>query len=408
MPKKAKGLTARQVETIREPGMHADGGGLYLQVLKGGGKTWVFRFKLGDKRRDMGLGSAAVVTLAEAREAAAAAKRQVAAGVDPIEARNATHQQSEVPTFAETALLLIEAKAPGWSNPKHAAQWTATLATHAFPMMGETPINAITTNDVLSVLNPIWNKTPETASRVRGRIEAVLDYGKARGWREGENPAAWRGHLALTLPAKSKVRRVKGHAAMAYADLPAFWPRLQAADGMGARALEFAILTAARSGEVRGATWAEIDLDAAIWTIPAERMKANREHRVPLTAPALALLRKMAAIRRGDLVFEGQRGKLLSDMTLAAVLKRMDLSVTPHGFRSTFRTWAAEQTSTPHEVAEAALAHATGNKVSQAYQRGDLLMHRRELMNQWAAYVEGGWPATPATPATMQLATAPI
>ncbi|WP_299438935.1 site-specific integrase [uncultured Rhodospira sp.] len=391
MPKRAKGLTARQVQTLMEPGLYADGEGLYLQITKTGGKTWIYRFSLAGRRRDMGLGPASVLRLAEARERAREARALVAAGTDPIEARRALpiNAGPAVPTFGAARVEYVEAKRAGWRNDKHAAQWSATLATYADPVIGEMPVDAVTTEQVLQCLTPIWTSKPETASRVRGRIESVLDYAKARGWRDGENPARWKGHLALTLPAKSKVRRVEGHASLPYRDMPALWPHIQAADGMGARALEFAILTAGRTGEVLGARWDEIDLAAETWTIPGERMKAGAEHRVPLSAPALALLRKMAAVRICPHVFPGQKaGRPLSNMAMKMTLKRMGREdITPHGFRSTFRTWAAEQTSTPHEVCEAALAHTQGNKVVAAYQRGDLLDRRRLLMDTWAAYV---------------------
>jgi integrase len=390
MPRKAKGLTVRQVETLTKPGFHADGGGLYVQVTPSGGRTWVFRYQIAGRRRMMGLGSAARLTLAEAREKATEARRMVGEGQDPIEAKRATPTApSTMPTFADVAGWYIDAHRAGWTNPKHAAQWGNTLAAYAFPVMGGLPIDEVGTERVLQCLTPIWTAKPETAGRVRGRIEAVLDYAKARGWRDGENPARWKGHLALTLPARSKVRRVEGHASLPYREMPAFWPRLCAADGMGARALEFAILTAGRTGEVLGALWDEIDMDAMTWTIPGQRMKAGQDHRVPLSAPALALLRRMATVRQGALVFPGQKaGKPLSNMAMKQALRRMGRDdLTPHGFRSTFRTWAAEQTSTPHEICEAALAHTQGDKVVAAYQRGDLLDKRRRLMDAWAVFV---------------------
>lgn len=308
----------------------------------------------------------------------------------PIEARKALPtNEPTMPAFATVAGWYIDAHRAGWTNPKHAAQWGSTLATYAYPVMGGLPINEVGTDHVLQCLTPLWATKPETASRVRGRVESVLDFAKARGWRDGENPARWKGHLALTLPDKSKVHRVEGHVSLPYRDMPAFWPRLCAVDGMGANALQFAILTAGRTGEVLGALWSEIDMDAMTWTVPGERMKAGQDHRVPLSAPALALLRRMETIRQGVLVFPGQKaGKPLSSMAMKAALRRMGRGdITPHGFRSTFRTWSAEQTSTPHEICEAALAHTQGDKVVAAYQRGDLLDKRRLLMDQWAAYV---------------------
>ncbi|GEO80279.1 bacteriophage P4 integrase [Pararhodospirillum oryzae] len=394
MPKPVKGLTARQVQTITAPGYHCDGAGLYLQVTARGGKSWVFRYQAGGRRRDMGLGSASTVPLAEARAKASEARALMGRGLDPLAQRHEPIISPPItPTFREAAGLFIEAKRAGWRNAKHAAQWVATLEAYAFPVAGQKPIDQVTTDDVLAILNPIWTTKPETASRVRGRVEAVLDYAKARGWCDGENPARWKGHLALTLPAKVKVRAVEGHASMPYRDLPGWWPRLQVADGLGARALELAILTAGRPGEVLGATWDEIDLENRTWEIPGTRMKAGAPHRVPLSGPALDLLRKLATVRRGSVVFPGAReGRPLSNMAMAMVLRRMGLGdeVTPHGFRSTFRTWAAECTPFSHEVCEAALAHTVGSKVVAAYQRGDLFEKRRALMGEWAGFVMGG------------------
>lgn len=398
MPKKAAGLSARAVQTMREPGLFADGNGLYLQISKTGAKSWVFRYQIAGRRRDMGLGSLSVFGLSEARQKAAAARRMVAEGIDPLDAREAERAAAAVvaptvATFRQCAESFIETNKAGWSNPKHAAQWSATLEAYAFPMMGDLPINVVSTEHVLSILTPIWATKTETASRLRGRIESVLDFAKVKGLREGENPARWKGHLDHILPAKSKVASVEHHASLPYAEMPAFWPRLQVQDGTGARALELAVLTACRSGEVLGATWAEIDMDGAVWIIPAGRMKAGQEHRVPLTAPALALLRKMAAIRMGEFVFPGQaKSKPLSNMSMAMVLRRMKVDATPHGFRSTFRTWAAEKANYPHEICEAALAHTQGDKVVAAYQRGDFFEKRRRLMEEWAEFIERGAP----------------
>lgn len=393
MPKKAAGLTALQVRTLKAPGLFADGGGLYLQVTASGAKSWIFRYQIAGRRRDMGLGSASVFSLAEARQKAVDARKLVAAGTDPLEARAAQAAAqalaaAKTVTFRECAESYIDAMRPGWRNEKHVAQWTATLATYADPVMGCLPIAGIDTGLVLKVLEPIWTTKTETASRVRGRIEAVLDYAKVRGHRTGENPARWKGHLDQILPAKGKVAAVEHHAALPYADLPPFFLRLQATDGVSARALELAILTAARAGEVLGARWDEIDLDQQVWTVPAERMKAGAEHRVPLSEPALALLRKLASIRQGERVFPGNRsGRPLSNMAMTMVLRRLQVAAVPHGFRSTFRTWVAERTGYPHEVAEAALAHTIGNKVVAAYQRGDLFEKRRRLMDEWARFV---------------------
>lgn len=394
MPRAVAGLSARRVQTLKEPGMFADGGGLYLQVTPQGRKSWIYRFKLHGRRRDMGLGTLADVPLAAARDKAAEARKLVKEGVDPIDARKAAAQAAAVPsvrekTFRECAAAFIESKASAWKSDKHAAQWTATLETYAYPVFGDWPVAVVDVAAVVDVLEPIWTTKTETASRVRGRIESVLDYAKVMHYRSGENPARWKGNLEHIFPAKNKVARNGHHESLPYADMLAFWPRLQAHDGLGARALELCILTATRTGEVLGARWDEIDIAAATWTIPAERMKAGQEHRVPLTAPALSLLRKMAAIRRGDYVFPGQRKtRPLSNMAMAMVLRRMCVDVTPHGFRSTFRTWAAEKTDFQHDVCEAALAHTQTDKVVAAYQRGDLFEKRRGLMDAWADYCE--------------------
>ena len=392
MPKKAVGLTARKVETIKAPGMFADGNGLYLQVTETGAKTWVFRYQIAGRRRDMGLGSAGVVTLAEARQKAVDAKKLAMMGRDPLEAKKAQAaaqalEEAKAVTFQECAEAYIESMRAGWKNAKHSAQWSSTLETYAYPVMGRLPINGIDTGLVLAVLEPIWRTKSETASRVRGRIESVLDYAKVRGYRGGENPARWKGHLDNILPAKTDVAAVEHHASLPYAEVSSFWPRLQIQDGLGARALEFAILTACRSGEVLGARWDEIDLEARTWIVPAERMKAEAEHRVPLSEPAVTLLRKLATIRQSAFVFAGQNSdRPLSNMAMTMVLRRMKAGVTAHGFRSTFRTWGAECTGYPHEVLEAALAHTMGDKVVQAYQRGDLFEKRRRLMTDWGEF----------------------
>lgn len=404
MAKKAIGLSARTVETSKTPGLFADGNGLYLQVTETGARTWIFRYQIAGRRRDMGLGSAIAMTLAEARQKAVDAKKLVMMGADPLEARKAQAaglalEAAKAVTFQDCAESYIESMRPGWKNEKHAAQWGATLATYAYPVMGDLPISGIDTGLVLKVLEPIWTSKTETASRVRGRIEAILDYAKVRGYRSGENPARWKGHLDHILPATGDVAKVEHHASLPYSDMSAFWPRLQIQDGLGARALELAILTACRSGEVLGATWSEIDLEARTWIIAADRMKAEAEHRVPLSEPALALLRKLAAVRQGDFVFPGQRSdRPLSNMSMMMVLRRMKVPVTPHGFRSTFRTWVAERTGYQHEVAEAALAHTLGDKVVQAYQRGDLFDKRRRLMADWAQFVGTAEPAGTVVP----------
>ena len=403
-------LNARQVQTIKEPGRHADGGGLYLVVDKSGARRWVFLFRWKATRtepgtgklREMGLGSAISVSLAAAREAAARVREQLAAGVDPIAASRNARAAASVPTFGEVAEAHIAAMAPAWRNAKHTAQWRSTLSLErgkdgAFLSGGycagirDKAVDQITTQDVLTILSPIWSEKNETASRIRGRIEVILDAAKAKGLRSGENPARWKGHLALTLPKRQKLQRGH-HGAMAYGNVPGFVKRLRLVRGMSAFALEFAILTAARSGEVRGARWNEIDLESLTWTVPATRMKAGRIHRVPLNARAVEILQTLAQLNHGsdDLVFPGQkRGAPLSDMSLTALLRRLKAEATVHGFRSSFRDWAGDATAFPREVAEAALAHAIGDATEAAYRRSDALEKRRALMAAWGAFVSG-------------------
>lgn len=386
--------------------MYADGGGLYLQITASGAKSWIFRFQINGRRRDMGLGGIVDYSLAEARDRATEARRLVKDGIDPIAARAAREAEqrlndAKLMTFEAAAKTYIDAMKPGWKSKKHAAQWTATLEAYAYPTIGKLPINGIDTGLVVKCLEPIWSTKTETASRVRQRIESILSYAKVRGWRSGENPARWKDHLDQVLPAKGKVAKVEHHASMPYADVPGFWPRLQLQDGMGARALELAILTATRTAEVLQARWPEFDLDEKVWIIPGDRMKAGAEHRVPLSGPAVELLRKLETIRQSDdgYAFPGQRkGRPLSNMSMAMTLRRMDLDATPHGFRSTFRTWAAEMTAFPHDVCEAALAHTQTSAVVAAYQRGDLFRKRRGLMDGWAGYVIGSKAGGSVTP----------
>ncbi|SLN41754.1 Prophage CP4-57 integrase [Roseivivax jejudonensis] len=359
------------------PGRHGDGRGLFLYVKATGARSWVLRYQVQGRRRDLGLGAYPDITLAMARNRAAEARRLIAEGQDPI----AKKQQAQPKTFKETALELIESKRPGWKNAKHAAQWTATLDAYVFPKIGQMQVARVETADVIAALTPIWTTKPETASRVRQRIEAALDYATALGIRAGENPARWRGHLDHLLPKPSKLRAVKHHPALPHVQIADFMADLAARNGVAARALGFTILTAARSGETRGMTWSEVDLDARIWTIPAERMKAGKEHRVPLSDAAIAQLgprRDHAA-----LVFESESkpGKQISDMSMTAVLRRMGRdAITVHGFRSTFRDWAGETTGFPREVIEAALAHGIKDKAEAAYARSDLFKKRRKLM----------------------------
>jgi integrase len=344
----------------------------------------VLRYQLAGRRRDMGLGPYPEVTLARAREKALDARRLVKEGIDPL----AERRRQQALTFRAAAEALIESKRPGWKNAKHAAQWSSTLAAYAYPKIGDLDVKTIETPDVLAVLRPIWTAKPETASRLRQRIEAVLDYATAMQVREGENPARWKGRLDHLLPAPAKVRTVAHHAAIDWREAPGLMRRLAGMAGTSARALVFAILTAARSGEVRGMTWGEVDVEAAAWTVPAARMKAAKEHRIPLSPAVLDLLDAPAA--NDQLVFPSpsRPDRPLSDMSLAAVLKRMgrgDLTV--HGFRSTFRDWAGETTQHPREVIEAALAHRLKDKAEAAYARGDLFIKRRRLMEDWASYL---------------------
>jgi integrase len=382
MARKINRLNARAVTTITKHGRHADGGGLYLSISPNGGRRWVFLYRWHGKPTEIGFGSARDVTLARARELAGEGRAKLAERINPKDARRPLGGA----TFGECADRVIEAMRPSWRNGKHAAQWEMTLRCYAAPLR-RLPTDKITTDDVLSVLKPLWNDKPETASRLRGRIERVLDAAKAQGLRSGENPARWRGHLDQLLPKHPLLTR--GHyAAMSYGDVPAFLGNLQSRQATAALALEFAILTAARSGEVLGAKWAECDLERAVWTVPATRMKAGREHRVPLSRRALKIVKAMHEGRDGDYVFPGQKpGKPLSVMALGMVLRRMKVErVTVHGFRSAFRDWAAECTNSPNEVCEAALAHVIENKAEAAYRRGDLFDKRRKLMDSWAVY----------------------
>jgi integrase len=388
-------LTALRVERAKRPGMYADGGGLYLQVTEGGA-SWIYRYMLNGRAREMGLGPLELFGLSEARAKALDARRLRHEGIDPIEHRRATRAQAQLDaakaiTFKECAGNYIKAHRAGWRNGKHAAQWEATLSTHA-EAIGSLPVQAIDTALVLKVLEPIWTTKPETAGRVRGRVESILDWAKVRGYREGENPARWRGHLDKLLPARGKVRRVQHHAAMPYADLPGFLMELREQGGIAARALELTVLTAARTGETMLARWSELDLLDKVWTVPAPRMKAGKEHRVPLSARSLAILEEMRALRPASnadaFVFPGGKpGKPLSNMAFLMLLRRMGHGdLTAHGFRATFKTWASERTGFQNEIVEAALAHVIGGKVEQAYRRGDMFEKRRRLMQQWATF----------------------
>lgn len=407
-------LTAREVAALKRPGRHSDGGGLYLRIdASGTRKSWVLMTEKGGRQREFGLGTAVgpeAVSLAQAREKAAAYRSLLAAGQDPREARKPRADGTRGPSFGQVAEEFVRDHEAAWRNSKHISQWRSTLSLQKDDQgawldggycasIRDKPIADIATEDVLAILRPIWNGKAETASRLRGRIESVLDAAKVRGLRAGPNPAAWRGHLALLLPARRKLAARGHHPAMPYRDVPSFVQRLRLTRGTGSFCLEFAILTAARSGEVRGATWAEIDLEGKVWTIPPARMKAHREHQVPLSPRAIEILRLVAQLRRpedGDdaLVFPGMKsGVPLSDMTLGATLRRLGADAfTVHGFRSSFRDWVSEETAFPREVAEMALAHAVENKVEAAYRRGNLFEKRRELMTAWAKHLEGEQP----------------
>jgi integrase len=395
MAKTVGKLTALKVARDMPAGMHADGAGLYLQVTGAGAKSWIFRYSLRGKPREMGLGSLSAVSLADARTKAGECRTLRQEGIDPIEARNARHAQAALDaaksiTFKDAADRYINAHRAGWKNAKHAAQWGNTLATYVLPTLGALSVQAIDTALVVKVLEPIWTTKPETASRLRGRIETVLDWAKVRGLRDGDNPARWRGHLEFDFPARAKVRAIKHHAALTYTEIPAFMVQLRQQEGVAARALEFTILTAARTAETTGAKRGEANIAEKVWSVPAERMKAGKEHRVPLSSRALTILSGAAATETGDGAFVfagGRKGKPLSNMAMAAVLKRMARDdITVHGFRSTFRDWAAERTNFPNEVVEMALAHAVGDKVEAAYRRGDLFDKRRRLMAEWATF----------------------
>ena len=367
--------------------------GLHLQITPRGARSWVLRVSIGTKRRDMGLGGYPEVGLAKAREAAKEARDLVRQGVDPIlrrrQARSAlAAQQAAAKTFTQCVRAFIEAKSPEWSNDKHAQQWQNTLDTYACPKLGAMLVCDIGTEHVVDVLKPIWTAKTETATRVRGRIEQVLDWATVQHYRSGPNPARWKGHLDALLARPSKFKTVEHHAALPIDDVPGFMAKLRQAEGMGARALEFVILTSARSDEVRLATWSEVDLDGAVWTVPAERMKAGREHRVPLSARALDLLRSLPREDKSQhFVFPSQKRTALSDMTLTAVLRRMKVDAVPHGFRSSFKDWAAERTQYPNELSEMALAHVIESKTEQAYRRGDLFDKRRRMMEDWAGFL---------------------
>jgi integrase len=384
-------LTARTIETAKEPGRYSDGNGLYLAVRPGGSRQWVFLFRKGGKLKEMGLGSPLKgITLAKARELRDDARAALADGADPVEARRQAEQaDTAFPTFGTYAIALVGRIAGGFSNAKHRLQWHSTLQSYCGPIWGKR-IDEVDTAGVLACLTPIWGAKPETASRLRGRIERVLNSAKAEGYRTGENPAAWRGHLDATLPKRGKLTRGH-HAALAYPEMAQFMVELRARPAVTALALELIVLTATRTSEVLNAQWAEFDLEAGLWTIPEARMKSRREHRVPLSKRALAIVNELAAARTSKFVFPGQRSdRPLSSNSMLNLLERMGRrgAITPHGFRSAFSDWASEVSPFSSELRETALAHTIGNKAEAAYRRGDALEKRRAMMEAWAAWCE--------------------
>jgi integrase len=390
MPRRIAPLSVKTI-AAKSNGRHAVGGvaGLCIQI-DGARRSWILRY--GSDQRELGLGSADEVSLEEARDAALVARKLLRSGIDPITDKRQRRDEvmlgaRRALSFAAAVKLYLAAHGAGWKSKKHRQQWANTLRDYAEPVLGQLPVDKIETPHVIKVLEPIWTSKTVTATRVRERIESVLDYCTARGFRKGANPARWKGHLENVLPAPAKVAKVEHFAAVPWRDMPAFMQRLRTAKGMGARALEFAVLTAARSGEVRGATWDEIDFERGLWSIPGERMKEKKPHVVPLSAPALALLRDLPRFADVPYVFAAPRGASLSDMSLTAVLRRMEVAATAHGMRSAFRDWCGESTNYPREVAEKSLAHSIGDAVEQAYRRGDLMTKRTKLMKAWAQYL---------------------
>ena len=393
MGKRAMELGVLAIKQITDRGIHFVGGvpGLAVTVHKGGSRSWVLRYQGAGRRRDLGLGAVDLFSLAQAREAAREARAKIARGVDPINYRRDLRSQliaSQIaaPSFSEAATKYVESHESGWRNAKHAQQWRNTLEKYAHPILGRMLVRDVALPHILRVLEPIWASKTETASRLRGRLESILDWSTVRGERSGPNPARWKGHLDTLLAAPKKISKTVHHPALPFSELPAFMARLVNQQGTGASALAFTILTAARSGEVRAATWAEFDFDARLWTIPESRMKAGREHRVPLSEEVMSILMHQKSVALNEYVFPSPRATVLSDMSLTAVLRRMEVPAVPHGFRSTFRDWCAESTDFSPEVAEMALAHSIGNKVEAAYRRGDLFEKRKELMQAWADY----------------------
>lgn len=389
MPRLAKPLGALAVKNLRGEGLHAVGGvsGLYLAISTSGARSWILRTKIGNKRSDIGLGSYPSITLAAAHEKATATKEAIKQGIDPIADRKQRRSTIEW-TFQRCGDEYIKLHRNGWKSAKHAQQWENTLATYAYPIMGANHVRDIGVGEVLAVIEPYWTTKNETMVRLRNRIELVLSWAAVRGYRGKDNPAAWRGNLDSTLPKPSKVNKRESHKALPFIQTNTFMRQLREAQGMSAKCLELLILTATRSNEARNATWAEFDLESASWTIPAIRMKAGREHRIPLSTSALALIKSMQKFEGNEYVFQGRSNKPLSDMALTLQMRRMKVDAVPHGFRSTFVDWAAERTNYPPELREMALAHTLGDKTQSAYQRGDLFERRRALMNDWAQFID--------------------
>ncbi|MBB3236129.1 tyrosine-type recombinase/integrase [Phyllobacterium endophyticum] len=379
-------LSDLKVKGKLEPGRYGDGGGLYLEVSASRTKAWLYMWKTAGRRRAMGLGGYPAVSLAKARLVAAEAKASVVNGIDPFSLR----QKETVPCFSECVDLFLKVNRPAWRNEKHSAQWEMTLGEAYCRSITKKAVDKITTDDILRILLPIWQNKSETASRIRGRIERVLDFAKAKGWRDGMNPALWQGHLKLILPTRVRLQRGH-HAALPYKILPAFMKNLREREAVAALALEFLILSAARSGEVLNATWHEIDFDERLWNIPGNRMKAGKNHSVPLTPAALMILNRLKTVRTSDYIFPGQRpNRPLSATSIEMLLRRMKQDeITPHGFRSTFRDWAGDETHFPRDLIETALAHRVGDATERAYRRSSAIEKRRALLECWSAYCSG-------------------
>lgn len=391
MPKKARELSALEVSRLTASGKHNTGSGLYLEI-RNGSKSWVYRITVGLKRRHIGLGSYPQVSLSEARKRALETKKSVINGIDPIEKKKADRSalkalQAKEVTFKQCATSYIDIHSPSWKNAKHAQQWTRTLEMYAYPVIGDLLVRDIEQGHILKILEPIWIEKTETATRVRNRIEAVLDWAAVSGYRSESNPAQWKGKLDRLLPSPAKLKTKKHHEALQIDDVPAFAKELKQGDAISARCLLFLLLTATRSNEVRGAQWHEVDFNAKVWTIPAERMKAGKEHIVPLSSQAVALLESMERIQGSPYIFPSAKGTPLSDMALSMLMRRMNHKAVPHGLRSTFRDWAGDRTNYARDIAEAALAHTIGNQVEAAYRRSTALEKRRKMMQDWAGFV---------------------